>query len=801
MIYDLKSIRSAGVTQAHLKRMFELPEVKRAKTDEGKRINRLIDLHSNRIDDGVRRALARSRAAYAIERAYDAPQQQISYTLVRDLIDRNASAAEVESMATNWGLKSMLAPWINADGVPLDVNGNKMTDKNAGRPGYKLNIPTFFNVFLPMVMAYTKIRWAKLFGDRDQHPLLKYEPLMSTSKGVALCRVITSRISRMSQEMGYREDIKQSILGMLLQSFSVQFPMESYYIENQVIGGKEKVVKEGVRWHRPHATKIFYDPAHPLHTINSDTGCEYIGYWSLQRWGEVQDNKNFWNKEGVSINSPGWRGDNLMSVYQEMYPCRMKFPSFGSSNTNDREEQAFRYSSSADRDAAIDVTVLFQKLIPADWGLGGYKHPIWMRFVYGGDRTVLYAEPMAYVPANVFLYDYDENRNTNSSLALELLPFQDQLSQLISQYLLTVRKNLISVVAVNNDVVDKDFFNRMSNGAENALRGIEFMRYSRKATARQQDDIRTAFEPLAMPKGSTVEILGAINTILGTLERVLGFSSQEVGGQASHQQSATETSIIAANTTVRMGFTASGVDAGIHAFKRAVYQAFVAYGSDEVIAQVADMYPAGRKALEDAGFKIEEGESKTLGVSGPKGALMVDAFSSERDGSNRINEPMAAQMMLTFVDRLMVPQFLQVIGVDAMMEMLKEVASGFGIPVDFIARMKAAKAEAGKNPEEQEQLVNAMRGIAQEELANFSDAVKTNIMEPLGQTQQQVAATSEAVAAVADAQQKDNAAIGQLAAAIDRLIAAAIPQPNAPIDGGLAPQGQQAMPMSPTIVG
>jgi len=136
-----------------------------------------------------------------------------------------------------------------------------------------------------------------------------------------------------------------------------------------------------------------------------------------------------------------------------------------------------------------------------------------------------------------------------------------------------------------------------------------------------------------------------------------------------------------------------------------------------------------------------------------------------------------------------------------MMEMLKEVASGFGIPVDFIARMKAAKAEAGKNPEEQEQLVNAMRGIAQEELANFSDAVKTNIMEPLGQTQQQVAATSEAVAAVADAQQKDNAAIGQLAAAIDRLIAAAIPQPNAPIDGGLAPQGQQAMPMSPTIVG
>lgn len=801
MIYDLKSIRSAGVTQAHLKKMFEMPEVKRSKTDEGKKINKLIELHSNRIDDGVRRALDRSRAAYAIERAYDAPQQQISYTLVRDLIDRNASAAEVESMATNWGLKAMLSPMTNSDGVLLDVNGNKLNDKNGGRPGYKLNLPTFFNVFLPLVMAYTKIRWAKLFGDRDQYPLLKYEPLMMTSKDLALCRVITSRISRMAQEMGYREDIKQAILGMLLQSFSVQFPMEPYYQEKQVIGGKEKVVKEGVRWHRPHATKIFFDPAHPLHTINSDTGCEYIGYWSLQRWGEVTDNKSFWNKEQIAINSPGWRGDNLMNVYQEMYPCRMKFPSFGSTNPNDREEKAFRYSSTSDRDAAVDVTVFFHKLVPADWGLGDYKHPIWMRFVYGGDRTVLYAEPMAYVPANVFLYDYDENRNTNSSLALELLPFQDQLSQLISQYLLTVRKNLISIVAVNNDVVDKDFFNRMSNGAENALRGIEFMRYSRKATARQQDDIRTSFEPLSMPKGSTIEILGAINTIIGTLERVLGFSSQEVGGQATHQQSATETSIIAANTTVRMGFTASGVDSGIHAFKRSVYQAFVAYGSDEVTAQVADMFPAGRKALEDAGFKIEEGEAATFGVSGPKGALMVDAFSSERDGSNRINEPQAAQMMLTLVDRLMVPQFLQVIGIDAMLEMLKEVATLFGIPVDFVARIKAAKAAAGDNPEEQEQLVNAMRGIAQEELAGFSEAVKTNIVEPLGQTQQQVAATSEALAAVADAQQKDNQAIGQLAAAIDRLVAAAIPQPGSPMNGGLPMQGEGMMTMPPPIVG
>jgi hypothetical protein len=785
--YDLDHLKSTGLSEEKLKATFEKKWATREKVEGSAdwRVNRLIDLHANRIDDGVRRSLARARISYAVEKAYDAPRDQISFTLVRDLISRNVGGDELQNIAKGWGLDQMLVPCTNDSGEALDVKGIRMTEQNAGRPGYKLHLPTFYNVLLPMVMAYVKMRWAKLFSDRDQYPLLKYEPSKMSSKDLSLCRVITSRIQRMATDMGYKDDMRQSILSMLLHGFCINFPLESYYREEQHIKGKDKVVKEGVRWFRPHPTKVFYDQAYPLHTINSDTGCEYLGYWSLRRWGEIHDNKKLWNQKQVGINDKGWRGDNLWKFYQEVYPCAMQFPAFSTGNDNDREKKAFLYSTSNDRDAAVDLTVMFHKLIPKDWGLGDYDKPVWMRFVYAGDRTCIFAEPMAYVPAVAYMYDFDENRENNSSLALELIPFQDHLGHLISQYLLTVKKNLIRIVAVDKDIVDQDFFKRMSNGAENALRGIEFMQYSGKQLRKGQQDVSQAFQTLQMNPQNATELIGAINTVLGILERVLGFSAQEVGSAATHQQSATETSIIASNTSVRMGFTSSGIDSAIQAWKKALYQAFIAYGSDDVAVQVAELTPKGVEALKAAGLELEEGENATYGVTGSKDALMIEEFSSDRDGSNRINEPQAAQLMLTLVDRLMVPQFLEAVGIDSVLELLRGVADQFGVPSDFIARIKATVKPAGGNPEEQaaqqQQFVETVKQIVQQELVPFSEQIKSSVVDPLGQTMQQTEVMSQALGAVAQAQQQDNAVIGQIAAAIERLVAGAIPQPGAPM--------------------
>jgi hypothetical protein len=716
----------------------------------------------------------------------DASQHQISATLVRGLISKDLGHDELLSMVNEWGLNDMLTPWHDDKGNRLDVNGQIMGKQNNGSPGFKLSLPTFLNVLLPLAASYTHIRWAKLSGDRDQQPLLKYDPLRLNHKDMALCRVITSRVGRMSTDMGYREVIRQSTLGALQYSACINFPMEAYYQEKQWIGGKEKVVKEGVRWFRPHWTKVFFDTAHPLHTLNSDTGCQYVGYWSLMRFGDVADNKDYWNREKIGIGKdPGWRSDALFDYYQNAYPCTMRFPRFRSGGENSREEEAFLYRTKDHADAAVDITVLFHKLVPADHGLGDYKYPVWMRFVYAADRTVIFAEPMGYCPAHAYTLDFDENKDRNTSLTLELIPFQDHLSNILSQFILTTKKNLMNVTAVNTDIISPDFMEKIQRQSENALRGHAFFPYSEKSARKQQSDVGAAFQPLAIQKQSTAEILNLLQTVINLMERVLGFTAQEVGGQATHQQSATESNIVAANTSIRIGHTAAGMDSAIHAMKKAVYNAFINYGSDEVVAQVADLHPEGKKRLEEAGFKIEEGANSTAGVVGPKSSLLVEEFSSDRDGSNRINEQQAASMMLTLIDRLMVPQFAEQIGIVPMLDMLQEFATLSGIPGDFVSKIKPQiqqKAEEGaaQDAEAMEQV----RQLVLTELAGFSEQIAKSVVAPMQQQGQQIAATTQALAQVAQAQQQDAAAIQQtgqmvnaLAQAFDQFATAQVQPP------------------------
>jgi hypothetical protein len=768
MNYDIKHIASK-VTPEHLKKVFEADTATRK--EKYPAVDKLIELHATRIDDGVRRALDRARVTYAIDEAMDASQHQISATLVRGLISKDLGHDELLSMVNEWGLNDMLSPWYDDKGNRLDVNGQIMGKQNNGSPGFKLSLPTFINVLLPLAASYTHIRWAKLSGDRDQQPLLKYDPLRLDYKDMALCRVITSRVGRMSADMGYREVVRQSILGALQYSACINFPLEAYYQEKQWIGGKEKVVKEGVRWFRPHWTKVFFDTAHPLHTLNSDTGCQYVGYWSLMRFGDVADNKDYWNREKIGVGKdPGWRSDALFDYYQNAYPCTMRFPRFRSGGENNREEEAFLYRTKDHADAAVDITVLFHKLVPKDHGLGDYEYPVWMRFVYAADRTVIFAEPMGYCPAHAYTLDFDENKDRNTSLTLELIPFQDHLSNILSQFILTVKKNLMNVTAVNTDIIGQDFMEKVQRQSENGLRGHLFFGYSEKQVRKQQSDVGAAFQPLAIQKQSTAEILNLLQTVISLMERVLGFTAQEVGGQATHQQSATESNIVAANTSIRIGHTAAGMDSAIHAMKKAVYNAFINYGSDEVVAQVADLHPEGKRRLEEAGFKIEEGANSTAGVVGPKSALLVEEFTSDRDGSNRINEQQAAQMMLTLIDRLMVPQFAEQIGIVPMLDMLQEFATLSGIPGDFVSKIKPQiqqKAEEGAAQDAE--AMDQVRQLVLTELAGFSDQIAKSIMAPMQQQGQQIAAATQALAQVAQAQQQDAAAIQQTGQMVNAL--------------------------------
>lgn len=747
-------------------------------TEPSGNVKRLFALHVNRINDGVEYGLRSARWFYAIDQAYDVSQKQISPTLLQGLIDKNPGPEEILNLAKSWGLDDMVQK--------IDDVGKHTGQKVAGndpKPGYLLQAPTFFRVLIPLIQSYVKIRWAKLFNDIDGHPLLKYETTGMSTEARAVGKVVTKRIQRMSSDMGYRMVIRDAIQKMLLYSQTLVFTKEAWYAEKQLIGGEEKIVKEGVRPDIPHITRVFYDRSCPLYTLNTDTGVEWLGYWTMFRFGDILNNSKYWipdevkkskktaekGKRGKGVGGwelpTGWRGTDVFNnLYRHFYPCTIDFPtpltSATSVSNNDRVKAYFNYTSDS-LDDGIDITVFYHKLVPKDWGLYDYEYPVWHRFIYAGGEKVIYAEPIFYTPAFAMLYDYDSERSRNSSLGFELMPFQDQLGNLLTQQLLTVKKNLVRIVAVNTDVVDsKDFVAKVKNCSENALRGIEMFEYSAQALRDMSQSIGEAFTPIQFSYQPTAELVNAINNVIGILERLLGYSSQEVGASASHQQSATEVSVIAGASSTRLQLTASFRDDALNAFKRMLYYAMLHYSDDQILVTLDEVTPEMIAALEKRGFKVEKdgGTPGIVSVSGDKTNLQYEQLFADRDGQSRSNDNQTAMILQSFLDRLMSnPQVGQRLPLKYLFKFFNQVADYLGLPAEL------------KLPENIEQMTDQELQQQQEQLGQMVSQIMAQPMEQLSkavgdvaaQSQQSVQEVGQAVEAVAASTQQNDQQIAE----------------------------------------
>ena len=63
-----------------------------------------------------------------------------------------------------------------------------------------------------------------------------------------------------------------------------------------------------------------------LPTFNSDNGCEFAGYWSVTRWGEIDDNPQYWTKEQISYGQNWYNHAYAGTYFQTIYPCNIAFP-------------------------------------------------------------------------------------------------------------------------------------------------------------------------------------------------------------------------------------------------------------------------------------------------------------------------------------------------------------------------------------------------------------------------------------------------------------------------------------------
>lgn len=791
---DLDILKKRGITEESLKKKLEVSvdvpiplgsqsstPAADANSDEYKLAN-LVRRIRSRVQEGMSRNFQDFQLYYALDKAWETPLRQVPNTLVQQFVNSNANDERVYQAFNDWGLTHMIE--------------EKPDPKAPGKTIKTFNLPTFFQVFVPLVKSYVTIRWAKIMNDRRVFPFFKFEPAKQTSALSMICEALTDRVQVMSSQYGYFDVVKQAVLKMLVYSQCFLFPRTPWHSEEQyktadktdVLLKKKKAnsrtttnpdgevasvgdtiketTSEGIYYHAPHPTRTFYDLAHGPYTFNYGThGCEYAGYWRIARYREILGG-NYWNKDRIALGSVDLIGDHQLFFSTVYSGCTLKMgratppktpegPQIGAeigvgTASTDRERQiANQYYGTEHGDQGVLVTEYFERLIPKDNGLGDYDCPVWFKFVIASDSaTVLHAEPVPYCPVIYFGYDADESRSKNASLALEVLPFQDHFSNMLSQTILTCKQNLANIAFIDEDQLTtgddmrntaRQTIDRIQNVGEGLYRTINLFPYSSKKMQRMQlgkNGMPDVVQSFGLPKGNVQELTNVLKTILDILERVLVMSSQEIAQAASHELRVDEVRNINESTSSRLMFTATPVDIAMDAMKRQNYQGLMAYGDDDIWVHIPADNALTPKQVEALGFTIHDKDLQSerdryhlATISKDSTAVPLWAFSSTRYDSDRVDGVKIAQAMASFIQPyLMNPMTAQAIGPEQAIELANQISRIAGLPRDFKLRNTGPSTAEEQQAQAQQQLKAVVDTVLQQvqgEITPLLDVVKS----------------------------------------------------------------------------
>lgn len=744
---DIELLKELGVTQKALKSAFT------AKDKAAPKIKSFVERLGDRIQEAIDGNMSSWQMWYAIDRAVDAPMYAKSRTLFQGLLDGKMDAKTVLSMVNDFGFSSYL---IDACGCGKNCNPIGTCTKQVKR----LDIPAFFEVTFPIALAYKNIRAARIYNDRNLFPQFKYEPMVSTPEHRLKCELITHRVQVQAQSMEYKAVLKQVINQTLTYSMCLLFPREAWWANQQptteTISPKKKdgktkrkrrTVKEGIRYDHPHPSRMYYDLSYPAYTLNSDTGCQYSGYWSLVRYGDVKDNPDYWDTDKITFGRDSFRiTDTNRTYFATVMPCQMKFPelrtSDGIGGTIDREEKLQEYTNN-ESDCAVLLTNHYERLNPLhDLGLKnkdgeGYDGDVWFRFVVAADDTVVYAEPLAYNPNLVCLYDPDANKARVTSLVQECIPTQDMVANLITQSILQAKNNLTNVNFFNTDVLDQPVIDKIANIGEKAYRTPIFIPFSLHESTRIDNDRRDAIIPVPIQRMGISECLNLVNTCLDILARGLVMSAQELGASDSHEVTAQEVLQKASSTSTRLNYTASAVDDFIYAWQRQLHDAGLAYWDDEMFAEVALESEKDKATLEKLGFKVETEniDERKVGVRGNKTALELDMFTMRRDAADRVNSVAMATAMTNFFQAFINnPVAMRIIGIEQFVQLVNGILDSFQFRKDWRLTAKTDPfAEDKKMMEEQQEAAKQQQeGEMVQQLQALIPEIQKQIMGEVG---------------------------------------------------------------------
>lgn len=727
-------------------------------TPEGRR-SRLIDRIRQRIQEGREYNLQNYRVWQAINEAWDAPFKQISPTLVQDLMTKDPDDPAVEEQLNNYGLRDILE-------VTQDPKSGEKTIRN-------FNAPAFWRILVPLARSVMTIRWSKICNDRNREPFFDFTPAISNKLNRLRCDIIEARMKKMSDDYDYFNDLKQSTLYMLKFGISVEIPVEEWHSElqetenesearrdadgeiiwsNDVPEGEApdtvsssrhmtKLVREGIRYYHPHPARTFFDRAYGPNTFNTDRGSSYLGCWKIVRYRDIKDNPKYWNKDQVSVGGSVWWWNGADAFMNVVYGnCTIKFPEFSSPDQNDRESrQVYNLYTQQYADNAVQLTEYFEKLVPKENGLGDYEYPVWFRFLVAADDTIIYAAPLPYCPVTYAGYDADDYQDRNSSLVLEALPFQDLFSNILSQHVLSLRQNTLNLTFIDQEAVTPNFIEKLSMMGDKLFSKINIIPFSSKIWQRKQLKPENVVQNYKLPKLDTQESIQALKLVLDILERVLVMSSQEVAQAASHEQTREEIRSINRTTSNRLEFTAQPIDRMLEAKKRQLYLGLMAYGEDEMWAEIPSATYVTKELLQKVGFTAKDvdetmilnkeeavgtpsdNDSIIIRVDKSKIAVPLGNFAKQKD-NNRHQQAENGANMLQFITGVAGnPVVFEAVGIEQLLELTNTALHMIGFPQDF--RLKFT----GKEPADQAQELQQMIAqVLEERLGPVETGVEKN---------------------------------------------------------------------------
>ena len=647
---------------------------------------------------------------------------------------------------------------INVASCVKELDKLKISDKYvkrgaAGQPD-EIDLPKFFEVNINLVRSFVTRRLAAQVNKYNNlYPFFKYDPRSTSTAGKLRADALSQRVEIMADQYGYRHFQTQVVRDMFLYGHSIAFPRAAWEREVQWEKvnpelddnrAKTKVTKEGICWINPHPSRVFWDNAYPLTSLNSDTGSEYVGFWDVVRYKDIMENPLYFNRDSVGYTTASVGLFTQYATYFNNYYTQIVPPRTEDDLTswNDRKNNLGIYSGEM-ADTSVFITDYFVKIVPNQWGIGDYPHPVWVHMRVAGDSTIIFAEFLPSSPAAVFSYNENDTRLRNLSVAHELMSYQDQLTNLFSQLLETTKADLFNVGVLNTDIFPdseegqklRDEFRKTMSGenyyATTHVLEASFQKLANLAIDTSPDNVFKIIR--SQPNSQITNIFRSIAELIGISERLMALSPQEQGQPAPRETSATEVLTINNTTESVYTFISEAIDEGRAAMKRMIYESIISMGSNSIKLPVKERYTAA--VIEEAGFEIDMEDSDTMvdegerryTIIGSKRALCHDYIFTSRDGSERASNMQQAQALIqVFQIVSQSPLILEALGKEKYFELVNEIARKSGTDLKLEVQAGEDNTMGGPN-QEQEQVMQAMANVIEKNAVEIQ-----SIKEALG---------------------------------------------------------------------